>query len=256
MVQRRVRHPGRCPPIRSRAAVALPVPAIRRRWDPGRSPRDRPAPHRRSKLGAAETEDVTDRPGERPTALVVADGETIPETMGQFFATGRFAGVIVMNKTIRDEFAWFLAMQDLAAGEVVTEAAHPEALADVADPPIAWPSASSPRAEREPEPGQSDDPIVHGVRTDRFARCRPGGAGPAGMRGGEGQPSVAADTGADRARGVRRPPTATSSIEESAFPEPVGGPFRRLATSGMLRHCPIPPTRRVGFPAVSSGGRA
>ncbi len=60
---------------------------------------------------------------------LMADGETIPEPMGQLFTTGRFARVPLINGTTRDEFTWFLAMRELATGQVVTEAGYPEALA-------------------------------------------------------------------------------------------------------------------------------
>ena len=60
---------------------------------------------------------------------LMADGETIPEPMRQLFTTGRFARVPMINGTTRDEFTWFLAMRELATGQVVTEARYPEALA-------------------------------------------------------------------------------------------------------------------------------
>ncbi len=60
---------------------------------------------------------------------LMADGETIPEPMGRLFTTGRFARVPLINGTTRDEFTWFLAMREIATGQVVTEAHYPEALA-------------------------------------------------------------------------------------------------------------------------------
>ena len=60
---------------------------------------------------------------------LMADGDTVPEPMHELFTTGRFAHVPVINGTTRDEFTWFLAMRELATGQVVTAARYPEALA-------------------------------------------------------------------------------------------------------------------------------
>ena len=62
---------------------------------------------------------------------IMADGEIIPASMGNLFASGRFHHVPIIIGTNRDEFTWFMGALELATKRVLTEEAYPDAIRDL-----------------------------------------------------------------------------------------------------------------------------